>query len=69
MTFDLDLCPQRGGDLPGMNLVERLSVLISGGSKKEVCFVHISMFNVEKRKHVDYSSHDYILLWEQSIKT
>ena len=31
---------QRGGDLSGMGdlrLVERLSVLISGGPKKEVC--------------------------------
>ena len=54
----LTYAPQRGGDLPGMNLVERLSVLISGGSKKEVCYVHISMFNVEEGKHVDYSSHD-----------
>lgn len=39
MNWPLTYDPQRGGDLPGTRLVERLSVFISGGPKQEVCFM------------------------------
>ena len=51
MTFVL----QRGGDLPGMGdlrLVERLSMLISGGPKREVC-LH------KNERHCVYNIHPW----------
>lgn len=63
--------PQRGGDLPGMvdlRLVERLSVLISGGTKQEVCLCpHIYICLMLRQNMFHFNSHDYGLLWQWII--